>query len=194
MILSEIPKLVINLPERSDRLESFKGEVEHIGGDYRVVNGIVMKFPREGIMEAHKLCITMAKINNWPNVMIMEDDVLFQAKGKTIEYVTNALREAPADFDVLLGGIYEGKPQKFNDYWNKVGQFCGLHCYIVSERFYDKFLNLSGPHHIDRLINMRGENKCYVSKKFFAIQRPGYSDQIKGEVNYEHKLQKFELL
>lgn len=196
MNLSEIPKLVINLPTRVERLEGFFEQFKYIsqGEGITVIPGVIDASPRLGIAKAHINAISHAKENKWPSVMIFEDDVLFQAKNKTIEYVQNCLFNIPENWNVLLGGVYEGRVKPYSDYWDSIGQFCGLHCYIVNEKFYDKFLSYNEKHHIDRWVNFSGSNNVYVTKKFFAIQKPGYSDNVKKDTDYSVKLKGYKLL
>lgn len=198
MNLIEIPKLVINLPSRHDRMAHFMDEFEYInqGGDsFKIIPGVIAESPKLGIAEAHMNCIKLAKENNWENVMIMEDDVRFQAKNKTIEYVQNALHNLPEKWDILLGGAYEvHNPEPYNQHWNKIGEFCGLHCYIVNKSFYNQFLTYKPGHHIDRWLNRSGNNNVYLSDKFFAIQIDGHSDNTGKDENYQYKLKRFKLL
>jgi len=198
MNLIDIPKLVINLPDRPDRLESFKEQFKYIdqGGDsFEVIPGIRENPPLKGIAEAHKNAIRKAKENHWPQVLILEDDVLFQAQHKTIEFVQNALHNLPEKWDILLGGVYEAsKVKPYNDYWMTCGQFCSLHFYIVNSHFYDHILTHNQNVHIDRWINHNNNFNIFIPTKFFAIQKPGKSDNTGRVENYEAKLMKFKLL
>ena len=196
MDIQSIQKFVINLPERGDRLEQLEEELTCLFYEpsYILMNGVKRPLVHEGIAEAHIQCVRMAKALNLPYCMIIEDDLLFQAKEKTIEYVTNAFRHVPEDWDILLSGIYDGHPVKVNEYWSKVKKFCGLHLYVVNAKFYDKFLSYEGGWHIDQWLNHKGDNNVYVTNKFFAIQRNGYSDNVKKNVNYNDLLKNYKIL
>jgi len=196
-MLQSINKCIINLPERTDRLEQIKGELPYLFKDTRfhLVPGVRNINPMLGIAEAHLSCILKAKINGWDKVLIMEDDCYFQAKEKTLAYLKNALNHVPEDWDVLLGGIYESNGiTKIDQYWNKTKEFCGLHFYIVNSKVYDRFLTYTGNYHIDRWVNMNGDLNCYVTAKFVALQRDGFSDNVKQRVNYLDRLKRFEIL
>jgi hypothetical protein len=191
MTITEIPKIVINLPERTDRLELVKKELAGI--EFILMPGVSNIKPMVGIGQAHINAVLIAKQNEWPSVLIIEDDLSLR-KG-SIPYLEEALKNVPEDWEILLGGIYEGRLKKVNDYWASVGEFCGLHFYIVNSNAYDKVLTYDFKHHIDRWMNLRGERlKCYVLNKFVATQWDGFSDNIKKESKYSDKLKKFSLL
>lgn len=197
MNFTNLNKLVINLPKRTERLEQFYKELIYLPcSNLEVIAGIENFNPRKGIAEAHLSCITKAKQNGWDAVLIMEDDLVFQGKEKTYDYLLNCLSNLPTDWDILLGGVYFSKGlQKYNAYWNRIGEFCALHFYIVNSKAYDQILTHDFEHHIDRFMNLNGEKlKCFVTAKFIATQRDGYSDNRKDKVQYGDLLRKFTLL
>ena len=125
----------------------------------------------------------------------MEDDVVFNGKEQTANYIQECLNNVPNEWDILLGGLYYSKKiDPYNEYWNKTGEFCGAHFYIVNSKAYDKILEYDFTHHIDRWLNMNNRLNCYVAKKFFATQKEGYSDNVKKKVDYKSNLKKFEML
>ena len=195
-MLSSINKIVINLPERTDRLEKFNQEIKYLFDDSIIVQNGVRKEPSwHGIAEAHMNCIRLAKENKWPYVLIMEDDLYIPAKDKARRYVDEAFNKLPEDWDILLGGVYHAKTAvKGNNYWNRIGEFCALHFYIVHERCYDQLLTWDGSNHYDRWIGRLGL-KCYVPTRFFAIQYDGYSDNVAKVTDYNNiYLKHFEIL
>jgi hypothetical protein len=193
--IHEINKLVINLPERTDRLEQFNHEIRVINSEATVVYGVKDKNPMLGIAQAHLNCITYAKNHNWDKVLIMEDDVKFQAKELTLPYIDCAFERLPDKWDILLGGIYDTKGLTiYNEYWNKTQQFCGLHFYIVNSNIYDYILKYDGKQHIDRWLNFDNNLDCFVAAKFFATQYDGYSDNVNRVTEYGKFLKKFKIL
>jgi hypothetical protein len=193
-MLSSINKLVINLPERTDRLIKFYERADTIGlTNVKIVNGIRKHTPFHGIAEAHMECIKIAKANNWDKVLIMEDDVMF-SQGFT-EYTTKVFNDLPTNWDILLGGIYHARTSvSVNSNWNKVSEFCALHFYMVNSRAYDKLLTYDYTQHYDRWIGRLGIN-CYVPKKLFAIQEDGFSDNVGKVTDYNNTyLKKFDIL
>ena len=197
MNLELIPKYIINLPERVDRLRQVESELKWLFFDtsHNLVNGIKTHPSREGIAISHLACIQRAKDTLAPYCIIMEDDCVFQAQERTREYVYQALEELPDDWDILLAGVYESKGLHLhNYYWSRTDEFCGLHFYIVKNTVYDKILSYSTADHIDRWMVKRGNLKCYVTNKFFAIQSNGFSDNVNKVVDYSDKLRKFAVL
>lgn len=196
MDIQSIEKYVISLPERRDRLEQVVKQLPYLfyKPDFNLIDGIKLNEPHKGIGQAHLKCISYAKALNLPYCIIIEDDLLFQAKEKTIPYVTNAFNNVPDDWDILLAGIYDGHPRKVDEYWAKVEQFCGLHFYCVNAKFYDKMLQYDGSRHIDFWLGQVAKGNYYVTNQFFAIQSEGYSDNVKKKVNYSDKLAHYKIL
>ena len=191
----EIPKCIINLPTRPERLKEVEEELPKFFNNtsYTLIKGVIDKTSKLGIAKAHMNCIEYAKNNNFPNILILEDDVIFRDGAR--EYADECMKNIPEDYDILLGGIYEcGMLYPVNDLWNKTGWFCGLHFYIVNEKAYDKILAYGGETHIDKYMVKFANLTCYVAKKHFAIQRVGFSDNINAFADYSSLLQKFELL
>lgn len=176
--------IVINLPQRTDRYKEFVEEVKWIGLLPMVMDGVPHLKPEQGIGQAHTNCIRYAKDNQLPFVIIMEDDVVFQGKQKTYPYFLEAMENSPDDWDVLLGGVYNrGSITPYNQWWDKLTTFCGLHFYIVNAKAYDKMLTWNGVEHFDRWIAKNGFN-CYVTNKYIAHQKDGYSDNSKNHTKY----------
>ena len=187
-------KLVINLPSRRDRLENVQTQLK--GVDYTIIDGVVAHKPLLGIARAHLNCIEYAKVNNWQEVLIIEDDLILRPNFET--YLNHALYNMPNDWEILLGGLYNKKGLiKYNDWWDRVGEFRGLHFYIVNQSAYDKILsyNPDEMQHIDAWMNRHGKRlNCYVLKKFVATQSSGYSDNVRATVDYSHLIGKNQLL
>ena len=199
--LDELNICVINLPERIDRLNQFSHQIKKIlsNSSYNIIEGIRDKNPMVGIAKAHTNCIKLAKDNNWPYVLICEDDLIFKANNNNTlnKYIRNALDNAPDDFNILLGGLYNsGKLTSYNQFWYKTNEFCGLQFYIVHNNCYDRILAFTNNMHIDRwYAHTKGANlNCFVTKQFFALQSNGLSDNVNKEVNYDRLLLGFKLL
>ncbi len=179
--------MVINLPERSERLLKFKDEFNYIFDDtFMVVNGVRKTPTFHGIAEAHMNCIRLAKEKGWDSVLIMEDDLYIPAKQKARQYISEAFNKVPEDWDILFGGIYHSKQiSKANNYWNRVGELCGAHFYLVHSRNFDKLLTWDASNHWDRWLGLQGL-KCYIPSRFFAIQYDGYSDNVNKVTDYNN--------
>lgn len=172
---------IIHSDYYQERLPRLLNELEKQGiGYYELWEGIVDKHStKKGINLSHKQIVEYAKLADWDEVLIMEDDVRFCGEG-AFDYF---LESKPKEFDLYLSGIYLGEilPN------NTVKSFSGLHCYVVHSRFYDKFLNTPNDEHIDRILSNLGEYK--VCNPFAAIQYNGFSSNTRKEENYDYLLQ-----
>lgn len=74
MKFNEIPKFVVNLERRPDRMESVKREMEYLGWEYERFNAIDTN-THEGITKSTLEIIKIAKSYNYDRVMIIEDDI-----------------------------------------------------------------------------------------------------------------------
>ena len=83
MKFNDIPKFVINLERRPDRLEKVKKELEYIGWDYEIFKAIDTN-SYMGITRSILEIITIAKERNYPRVMIIEDDIAFMPYAKDL--------------------------------------------------------------------------------------------------------------
>jgi GR25 family glycosyltransferase involved in LPS biosynthesis len=81
MKFNDIPKFVVNLERRPDRLEKVKKELEYIGWDYEIFKAIDTN-SYMGITRSILEIITIAKERNYPRVMIIEDDIGFMPYAK----------------------------------------------------------------------------------------------------------------
>ena len=175
----DIQGFVINLPQRVDRYKEFKEQLKWINDKpVFLMEGQIDKPAFKGIGASHTNCIWYANEKGWEEVLILEDDCIFQAEAKTYPYLIEALENAPNDWDILLGGIYNRKrTTKHNDWWDKVDTFCGLHFYIVSKRAYEKILTYEGLEHFDRWLSKQNLS-IFVTSKYIAHQKDGYSDNV----------------
>lgn len=187
-------KLVINLPSRKDRLENVNRQLK--GHEYTIIEGVIDSKPLLGIARAHLNCIEYAKSMNWQEILIMEDDIVLRPNFEA--HLNHCLYNMPANWEVLLGGVYNKKGLlKYNNWWDKIGEFRGLHFYIVNQSAYDKILSYDPKdmQHIDAWMNRHGKRlNCYVTKKFVATQLSGFSDNVKANVDYSHLIGKNQLL
>jgi len=186
MNLNNIPKYVINLPHRTDRLESVNKELSKVfdNPEYTLIPGIYDEKPFKGCAQAHINAIQHAKDNNYSKVIIMEDDLVFRDNSK--EYMSECFANAPEDYELLLGGIYYcGNKIEYNQYWNKIDSFSSTHFMVVHEKLYDKIISFDKEIHIDQFLASKELNlDLYVTNKYFAFQAVGYSDNVKRNVNY----------
>ena len=95
MKFSEIPKFVVNLESRPDRLESIKSEMDYIGWDYEVFNA-VNRNNYMGCTLSHLGIINIAKERGYKRVMVIEDDCGFMPYANDL---LNKIEESCSDLE-----------------------------------------------------------------------------------------------
>jgi GR25 family glycosyltransferase involved in LPS biosynthesis len=116
MKFNEIPKFVVNLETRPDRLENIKFELDYIGWDYEVFKA-VNRNSYMGCTLSHLGIINIAKERGYKRVMVIEDDcdVMPYAKSfiddleKQIQYI---------DFGVMNLAPTLNRPMNISDKYN----------------------------------------------------------------------------
>lgn len=159
-------KLNIIIGNLSERLPNLNKELEEQGIlDYEFWPGVFLPSVKASINAAHKQIVEYAKLAEWPEVRIAEDDLRFSGKGAWDYF----LKQKPIDFDIYLGGVFLGDP----DDNNIVKDFTGMTMYVVKQRFYDTFLSVPNDDHIDRLLG--GLGRYVVCNPFVVTQYDGRS-------------------
>jgi GR25 family glycosyltransferase involved in LPS biosynthesis len=97
--------------------------------------------PTKGCLTSHILCIEDARNNGYENILILEDDVVFN-----INIIRTLLQDKiqiniPTDFDMLYLGYNVNNGYRYDNHLLKlISAQCG-HAYIVNERLYDYILD-----------------------------------------------------
>lgn len=130
-----------------------------------------------GCSFGHYMAITMAKQNNWPYVIIFEDDVVFVDDFKNkIQEIWESL---PDNFETFVFGYDVVNMAKINSdqklynklLYNGAGfKYCGAHSYIVNENAYDKVLNLLDDMYVADVAINNNSLKCFYSVKSLCNQ------------------------
>jgi hypothetical protein len=153
---------------RFERFEPLMRELSRQGiTDYKIWSPVYdSESTIRSISKSHKQIVAYAKCLNLPKIAIAEDDLFIPAKDGWRKFLE---QEPVWPYDIYLGGTYglqkpvTGKIEKIN----------GLQLYIVSERFYDTFLDLPETTHIDVAMDRLG--LYYVCYPLIALQRPAWS-------------------
>jgi len=185
MKIEELPKAVINLPHRQDRLNKFKKEMATVGlHGIMLQPGIIDAKVSKGISMSHLAAMELC-FKKGDYALVMEDDVWFPGRHKTIARMNECLANAPAEWDILLGGLYKQEHHsKHNEYWNSVPIFNGLHFYIINKKAFERIKKeIKHTDHIDKWISEKKFN-VYVMNPMCAMQYDGYSDNVKYETKY----------
>jgi len=113
MKFSEIPKFVINLDRRPDRLESITKEMEYIGWDFERFSAIDTN-SYMGITKSTFEIIKIAKERGYPRVMIIEDDCGFMPYSKDLlEQIETSCPDL--EFAMLNLGPTQNRPINVSD-------------------------------------------------------------------------------
>lgn len=144
---------------------------------YQLVPAIMEKTSRYGIAKSHKKCVRIAKDNNWSGVVILEDDVNF-LHHDSLKIFMELIDKLPKDCDLFLGGIHSGH-MKYSatkkGYTKVIGTFSGLHCYYLSARYYDRFLETQEDLNIDFALSEVMKARTYVAVPILVSEIPGFS-------------------
>lgn len=83
MDINRVPKFVINLKRREDRLKRITSELKYMGWDYELFEGIDAGC-HVGCTLSHLEIINVAKQRNYESVMVIEDDCSFMPYAKSL--------------------------------------------------------------------------------------------------------------
>lgn len=103
MKLKDIPKFIINLKRRPDRLESIKKEMDYIGWDYEIFDAID-KNSYMGCTLSHLEILKISKNRGYKKVMVIEDDSHF------MPYAKNLIEHLDDEINNLSYGILNLSP------------------------------------------------------------------------------------
>jgi len=144
----------INLKRRSDRKDFFIKQSENYElGDFEFFEAIDGKevytnyqtnlLPGElGILLTNKEIIKEAKQQNLSNILIVEDDCLFD---ETINDFNNLIGYVPSDWDMIyFGGNHTSSSNniKINDKIVRINNSFAIHCVAIKSILFDDILNL----------------------------------------------------
>lgn len=182
--------LVISTPNNPERLNNVHTQMTSQGlttADYELVPAqMIAKHPPMGICQSFKKCIEIAQERKAPYVNIFEDDMLFLTPNAYSEFMRVFDAAVPKwDFDIYLGGIYDGDVTPFLDGVATVsGKLSGLHCIVVPERFYHHILNADENINLDHTISQTLKARMYVMYPMGIIQRDAYSYNARQVTEY----------
>lgn len=172
---------IINDDRQLDRLPPLIEQCEKYGIDYEIVPACIdKKTILESITESFKRLVRFAKGTGMNEIWIAEDDLMFPSDGSWEYFVKNK----PKDFDVYIGGSYLIHNEwKYEPPTVKVNEWVGNHLIVISERYYDRWLETKDFGHIDS--EQRGKGEFYVCFPYAALQRPSKSANCNyQQVNY----------
>lgn len=194
--------LYINLDKRVDRKRHVIVELASIDifNPQRFAAVRNTRNPALGCSMSHLQCLMHAKENNWPHVMIVEDDILFLNKQLFQTQLDLFFREADLEWDVVLlagNNMSHVKPI----YMHSVRV---THCqtttgYIVRQSYYDTLIHnirtgidlfrrypqLRNNYAIDQFwFYLQQRDRWYLILPLSVVQLDGYSDIERKQVKY----------
>jgi len=183
----------INLEERTDRKESITEQLKYFPQDKVVrFNAIKEKPGYVGCSKSHIGALEMAINNNWKNVLIVEDDMIWKDFNKGYSTLKTL---ASKPYDVIVLGApspdYDKTTLKLND-----GQTCTA--YLVNNHYYETLLRNfkeSLFHLIEKDIyheyaidqwwkKLQKKDNWYIVKPDLCIQKDDYSNIQNGNIKY----------
>jgi glycosyl transferase family 25 len=190
-----IDKIIyINLTEREDRQKN----IEEILCDVPInkvqrFNAIKDKKGYIGCTKSHIECLKLAKKNNWKNVMIIEDDAIWDKNANKAFDVLNSLITQP--YDVILLGATN---VECNSLTYKLYECQSTTGYIVSSNYYDTLLNNFKEGLYNLIITnkqclyavdvywkkLQKTDNWFICYPFLLIQKPCFSTIENKEVDY----------
>jgi GR25 family glycosyltransferase involved in LPS biosynthesis len=187
--IDKIRKVVINLKRRPDRLETFNQEMEFMGWDYEIFEGIDKK-GYDGCALSHLKIVEDFINSNDEHIMILEDDCFFMPYAKTqLEKSLDELNNIEWDFFHLgpslnrpvnnysenlldLSNLPEKEPHHRGIY--------NLACYVINRNFGEEILKfkLECQKAIDQYLDedVFPNFKCLSTSIPIITQRSGFSD------------------
>jgi GR25 family glycosyltransferase involved in LPS biosynthesis len=186
---------IINMAKHVERWSNVIEECRKIGiVDFIRKEGVVInnghtKEDREkGCKTSHIEILEEAKKLNLHNVLIMEDDCVFENCAlETLEKSKSLVKEANWDIFYLGGNPANHNNRKVNDNLIQVEYWFATHCYAVNKQCYDKIIaykDLPLPYDV-ALIPLQIDGKCFCTNPRIAYQREGESEILKANVNYD---------
>lgn len=133
----------------------------------------------ERISESFKTVIRGAKEKGDSEIVIFEDDIMFENK-KGWDYFLN---NKPENYDCYIGGSYFIDDRViYKEPRTKVNSWIGNQLILINERYYDTWLNTDSKQHCDSV--HAGLGLFYLCFPMIAFQREGWSANNNAIVNY----------
>jgi glycosyl transferase family 25 len=187
--------LYINLEDRKDRKEQIKKELKKVmpKEKYFRFNAIKDSFGHIGCSKSHIGCLEIAIKNNWKNVLILEDDAIFNNYKEGYKLLKK-LASNPYDV-ITLGNV--GADFDKHTYKLKSGQTTTA--YLVNNHYFQTLLDnfkeglkllqetmIMEKYCIDQYWKLlQKKDNWYIVHPALCIQAAGFSSICNQEVDYE---------
>ena len=189
----------INLESRPDRKKHIEQQLNLLGINADRFNAIKLPNGALGCSMSHLKCLEIAKQNNWPHLLIIEDDILF-LNHNLFKKQLNTFLTSHKEWDVILIGGNNVPPYtKIDETCVKVSTCQTTTGYLVNAHYFDTLIQ-NFRTGIKKLIQFPDLHKIYAIDKFWfslqqrdnwflitpltVTQREDYSDIEKRKTNY----------
>jgi len=193
----------INLITRPDRKQHVVEQLNIIGINAERFNAIKLPNGALGCSMSHLKCLETAKLNNWPHLLIVEDDIKF-LDPELFKSQINQFLSNHDDWDVvLIGGNNMPPYQKIDNTCVRVTSCQTTTGYLVNGHYFETLIDnfrtgikklMAEPekhkfYAIDKYwFNLQKKGKWFLIIPLTVTQREDYSDIEKRPTNYTHAM------
>jgi|688.fasta_scaffold34966_1 glycosyl transferase family 25 len=189
----------INLDSRPDRKQHVERQLGIIGINAQRFKAIKLQNGALGCSMSHLKLIETAKENNWPHILVVEDDILFTNPSLFVQQC-NKFLSTHKEFDVaLISGNNVPPYREIDDTCVQVTKCQTTTGYLVQNHYFDTLIQnykmgiqnlMREPENhriyaIDKFwFNLQVIHKWYLIIPLTVTQREDYSDIEKRPTNY----------
>lgn len=189
----------INLDSRPDRKQHVENQLNVLGIRAERFKAIKLPNGALGCSMSHLKLLETAKLNNWPHILIVEDDILFTNPSLFVQQFNRFLLKHK-DFDVaLISGNNVPPYKEVDDTCVQISKCQTTTGYLVQNHYFDTLIDnyKTGIHRlmkepenhklyaIDKYwFNLQAVHKWYLIIPLTVTQREDYSDIEKKATNY----------
>ncbi len=191
--------IYINLDRRTDRRDEFEREILPYGIAVERFTAIEHEEGIVGCGKSHLAVLKRAKMENWPEVLIFEDDFQFLVTPEKFHEVLDTLKTEEFDVCMLAYNLHQIQTYCKDKGLGKVRFAQTASAYIVRQHYYDTLIELY-EWAIPQLETTRmhwvyandivwrdlqeHDTWLYVLERI-GRQRPGYSDNAKSYQDHD---------
>ena len=178
---------IINLKHRTDRRDHMINEMKKLPIAYSFIDGIIDE--TKTCFQSQKKCIQLAKENNLPYILVLEDDAMFTDNAfEILQHTFNEVQNLEWDMFFLGANLQKPAIRISNTLMKLTGAFAA-HAYMVHERFYDTIIGL--PHTCEMDVHyhdLMSTHNVYMCDPMIAYQLPSHSDLQDGYRDYNQSI------
>jgi GR25 family glycosyltransferase involved in LPS biosynthesis len=193
----------INLASRPDRKQHVEEQLKILDIQAQRFNAIKLANGALGCSMSHLKCLEIAKENNWPHLLVIEDDIKFLDPNLFKSQMSKFLSNHKSWDVVIVGGNNVPPYQKIDDTCVKVSSCQTTTGYLVNGHYFDTLIDnfrtgikklIAEPekhkfYAIDKYwFNLQKKDKWFLIIPLTVTQREDYSDIEKRPTNYTHAM------